>query len=102
MERLGASLELLLYKQRDSCSYSAAKTWKGDRKAFNLHDPTYGTAGRAQQNTVPALSRGKHSLTESASNISKIPPFLHVFPMGERTKKQTEELPEQPERLQLW
>lgn len=49
MERLSASLELLLYKQRDSCSYSAAKTWKGDRKAFNLHDPTYSTAGRAQQ-----------------------------------------------------
>lgn len=64
MERIGASLELLLYKQRDFCSYNVAKTWEGDRKAFNLCNSTYSKkSGANPTETGLAARRTTESLT---------------------------------------
>lgn len=64
MERIGASLELLLYKQRDFCSYNVAKTWEGDRKAFNLRNPMYSKkSGANPTETGLAARRTTESLT---------------------------------------
>jgi len=64
MEHIGALLELLLYKQRDSCSCNVAKTWKGDRKAFNLHNSTYSkNSGANPRETGLAARKTTESLT---------------------------------------
>lgn len=107
MERIGASLELLLYKQRDSCSYNVAKTWrqKGLQPSqFHAQQELRGkrTRNRAsskKNNSIPDLIHCKHSLTENALSISNRTPFpTHVHLCEKEQKSKPNSSQKQPKR----